>query len=326
MDILTVKNMGISFDSRTKKNEKVKILQEINLSIQEGEILALVGESGCGKTTLGKAMVGIHQPTSGSISYKGKDIQHLDKKEFLDYRLGVQMVHQDSFAALNPNRTIFQSLSLPLLHHKIAKNKKDAETILQEYFTEVGLTPPEQFLYKYPHQLSGGQRQRILLARALSVKPNVIVADEPVSMVDVSLRIALIDLMTRMNQKYRISFVYITHDLATARYVAKDGRLAVMYLGKIVEMNRIREAIDNPKHPYFQALISAVPSHVGLGKSEMKDLPLRSLDMPSVNNPPSGCSFHTRCPYYKELCEKESPKLREYQGGMIACHYAEEIG
>lgn len=299
MDVLTVKDMGISFDSRTRKGEKVKILQNINLSIKEGEIVALVGESGCGKTTLGKAMVGIHSPTTGQILYRDKDIANLSKKDFMEYRLGVQMVHQDSFAALNPNRTIFQSLSLPLLHNRIAKNGKEAETILHEYFTEVGLTPPEQFLYKYPHQLSGGQRQRILLARALSVKPKVIVADEPVSMVDVSLRIALIDLMTRMNQKYNISFVYITHDLATARYVAKDGRLAVMYLGKIVELNNIREAIDNPKHPYFQALIAAVPSHFGLGKSEMKDLPLRSLDMPSVNNPPSGCSFHTRCPYYK---------------------------
>lgn len=325
MDLLTVNNMGISFDSRTKKNEKVKILQDINLSIKEGEIVALVGESGCGKTTLGKAMVGIHKPTTGTICYQGKDIATLDKKEFMDYRLGVQMVHQDSFAALNPNRTIFQSLSLPILHNKIVKNRKEAEELLREYFTEVGLTPPEQFLYKYPHQLSGGQRQRILLARALSVKPRVIVADEPVSMVDVSLRIALIDLMTRMNQKYHISFVYITHDLATARYVAKDGRLAVMYLGKIVELNNIREAIDNPKHPYFQALIAAVPSHFGLGRNEMKDLPLRSLDMPSVNNPPSGCSFHTRCPYYKERCETESPKLREYKDGMIACHYVEEI-
>ena len=325
MDILTVENMGISFASRTKKKEQVKILQNINLSVGEGEIVALVGESGCGKTTLGKAMVGIHKPSTGKISYKGKDVTKLAGADWKEYRLGVQMVHQDSFAALNPNRTIFQSLSVPLLQNKIAHNKKEAEAVLTEYFTEVGLTPVEQFLYKYPHQLSGGQRQRILLARALSVKPKVIVADEPVSMVDVSLRIALIDLMTRMNQKYNISFVYITHDLATARYVAKDGRLAVMYLGKIVELNNIRRAIDNPKHPYFKALIAAVPSHFGGGRSEMEDLPLRSLDMPSVNNPPSGCSFHTRCPYCKELCEKESPELMPYNGGMIACHYAKEI-
>lgn len=325
MEILTVNHMGISFESRTKKKEKVKILQDINLSIAEGEIVALVGESGCGKTTLGKSIVGLYQPTEGTICYQGKDIAKLSKKEYMDYRLGVQMVHQDSFAALNPNRTIFQSLSLPLLQNKIAKNKKEAEEILREYFVEVGLTPPEQFLYKYPHQLSGGQRQRILLARALSVKPKVIVADEPVSMVDVSLRIALIDLMTRMNQKYKISFVYITHDLATARYVAKDGRLAVMYLGKIVELGNIREAIEHPRHPYFQALIAAVPSHVGEGKSEMKDLPLRSLDMPSVNNPPCGCSFHTRCPYYAQICEREAPELRSYKGGMVACHFVEKI-
>lgn len=325
MEIINVDKMGISFDSRTKKKEKVKILQNINLSIKEGEIVALVGESGCGKTTLGKAIVGLYEPTEGTVSYQGKDISKMNKKEYMEYRLGVQMVHQDSFAALNPNRTIFQSLSLPLLQHKLAANKREAEQILTEYFKEVGLTPAEQFLYKYPHQLSGGQRQRILLARALSVKPKVIVADEPVSMVDVSLRIALIDLMTRMNQKYKISFVYITHDLATARYVAKDGRLAVMYLGQIVEMNQIRQAIDYPRHPYFKALIAAVPSRVGRGKSEMKDLPLRSLDMPSVNNPPSGCSFHTRCPYFRERCSKEAPKLRDFEGGKIACHYGEEI-
>ena len=325
MELIKIEHLGISFDSRTKKKEKVKILQDINLSIEEGEVIALVGESGCGKTTLGRTIVGLYPPSEGTIYYRGKDITKLSKKEYMDYRLGVQMVHQDSFAALNPNRTIFQSLSMPLMQNHIAKNKKEAEDILKEYFTEVGLTPPEQFLYKYPHQLSGGQRQRILLARALSVKPRVIVADEPVSMVDVSLRIALIDLMTRMNQKYKISFVYITHDLATARYVAKDGRLAVMYLGRIVELNNIREAIDNPKHPYFKALIAAVPSDIGRGRSEMKDLPLRSLDMPSVNNPPSGCSFHTRCPYYKDRCEKEIPKLREFEGGMIACHFAEEI-
>lgn len=152
--LLTIENMGIEFDSRTKKNQKVKILQDINLSIGEGEIVALVGESGCGKTTLGKSIVGLYPPAHGRICYKGKDITKLNKKEYSDFRLGVQMVHQDSFAALNPNRTIFQSLSLPLLQNKIAGNKKEAEEILREYFGEVGLTPAEQFLYKYPHQLS----------------------------------------------------------------------------------------------------------------------------------------------------------------------------
>ena len=326
MSLIKVDNAGIAFDNRINKKEKVQVLSDINLEVKEGEIVAVVGESGCGKTTLGKMIVGIHKPTEGKILYKGKDISKLKKGDFKDYRLGVQMVHQDSFAALNPNRTIFQSLSMPLLQHKIAKNKEEAEKILKEYFAEVGLVPQEQFLYKYPHQLSGGQRQRILLARALSVKPKLIVADEPVSMVDVSLRISLIDLMSKMNKKYNISFIYITHDLATARYIAKNGRLVVMYLGKIVEMNNIYEAIDNPKHPYFHALLSAVPQTVGKrNDGGSASLPLRTLDMPSIMNPPSGCKFHTRCPYYTEKCEKEEPKLAEYKGGYVACHYAKEV-
>ncbi|WP_238475878.1 ABC transporter ATP-binding protein [Clostridium manihotivorum] len=326
MSLLKVEDTSMYFDNRVNKKQKVCVLSKINLEIEEGEIVAVVGESGCGKTTLGKMIVGIHKPTYGKIVYKGKDISKLRRSEFRDYRLGVQMVHQDSFAALNPNRTIFQSLSMPLLQHKIARNKQEAETILKEYFEEVGLVPQEQFLYKYPHQLSGGQRQRILLARALSVKPKLIVADEPVSMVDVSLRISLIDLMTKMNKKYNISFVYITHDLATARYIAKNGRLVVMYLGKVIELNNIYDAIDNPKHPYFHALLAAVPQSIGKRRDGgSKGLPLRTLDMPSIINPPSGCKFHTRCPYYTEKCEKEEPELVEYKGGYVACHYVQQI-
>ncbi|GKX66812.1 ABC transporter ATP-binding protein [Inconstantimicrobium mannanitabidum] len=326
MGLLSVENASISFESRVNKKEKVEVLSDVNLDVNKGEIVVVVGESGCGKTTLGKMIVGLHKPTKGKIVYKGKDISKLKGKDFKEYRLGVQMVHQDSFAALNPNRTIFQSLSMPLLQHKIAKNKKEAEDILRESFQEVGLVPQEQFLYKYPHQLSGGQRQRVLLARALSVKPELIVADEPVSMVDVSLRISLIDLMTKMNKKFGISFVYITHDLATARYIAKDGRLVVMYLGKVIELNNITDAIDHPKHPYFHALLAAVPKSIKFRKDySSKQLPLRTLDMPSIVNPPTGCRFHTRCPYYTEKCEKEAPKLSEYKGGYVACHYPEEV-
>ena len=326
MSLLKIEDLDIEFDNRVNKKQKVKVLSDINLEVEEGEIVAVVGESGCGKTTLGKLIVGIHKQTKGKILYKGKEISKLKKAEFKEYRLGVQMVHQDSFAALNPNRTIFQSLSMPLLQHKIAKNKEEAEEILKEYFAEVGLVPQEQFLYKYPHQLSGGQRQRILLARALSVKPKLIVADEPVSMVDVSLRISLIDLMTKMNKKYNISFIYITHDLATARYIAKNGRLVVMYLGRVIELNNIYDAIDNPKHPYFHALLAAVPQSVGKrADGGSKGLPLRTLDMPSIINPPSGCKFHTRCPYYTEKCEKEEPDLVKYKGGYVACHHVERI-
>ncbi|ONI47346.1 peptide ABC transporter ATP-binding protein [Candidatus Epulonipiscium fishelsonii] len=324
--MIRVEDLQVTFDNRMNKKQKVAVIEGINLQIKEGEIIAIVGESGCGKTTLGKAIVGINKPSRGKILFNGKNIHSIKGKEFKDYRLSVQMVHQDSFAALNPNRTIFQSLSLPLMQHKIAKNEKEAYGILEQYFEEVGLTPCEQYFYKYPHQLSGGQRQRVLLARALSVKPKVIIADEPVSMVDVSLRISLINLMAKMNQKYNISFVYITHDLATARYVAKNGRLVVMYLGKMIEINNIHQAIDDPKHPYFHALIAAVPDNTLLEDNEgVESLPLRTLDMPSIINPPSGCRFHTRCPYFTQKCETEEPLLRNYKGGLVACHYAEEV-
>ncbi len=326
MSLIEIKDINISFSAKGKRKGKVNALVGMNLNIDEGEIIAVVGESGCGKTTLGKVITDIYKPTSGEVLFKGKNIRKLSKKEFEEYRLGVQMVHQDSYAALNPNKTIAQSLTLPLLRHKLAKNSTEALKILFEYFNEVGLNPPEMFLEKYPHQLSGGQRQRILLARALSVKPKLIVADEPVSMVDVSLRISLLNLMAKMNQKYRISFIYITHDLGTARYIAAHGKIMVMYLGRLIESNKIQEAISNPMHPYFKALVAAVPEADPSLRSEYAGkLPLRSLDMPDLLNLPSGCKFHPRCPYWKEQCVSEEPELREVNGGIVACHYAEEI-
>ncbi|MDI6618597.1 MAG: ABC transporter ATP-binding protein [Clostridiales bacterium] len=319
---MEIKNIGMSFENRVNKMEKIRAVVDFNLSIGEGEIIAVVGESGCGKTTLGKVIVGIYEPTEGEVLYKGKNVKELKGREYKDYRLGVQMVHQDSYAALNPNRTIFQSLSLPLLQNRIAKNKSQALDILNGFFNEVGLNPPEQFLEKYPHQLSGGQRQRILLARALSVKPRLIVADEPVSMVDVSLRIALLDLMSRMNKKHNISFVYITHDLGTARYIANNGRIVVMYLGRMVECNQIQKAIENPRHPYFKALLAAVPeADPDHRRDYSAELPLRSLDMPDIVNQPTGCKFHPRCPLCSEICEREEPKLRTIDGGLVACHH-----
>lgn len=325
--LIEVKNAGVAFPTGTgRKKQPIQALTGMNLTIGAGEIIAVVGESGCGKTTLGKMIAGIHRPTEGQVLYKGKDIWKLRGREFHEYRMAVQMVHQDSYAALNPNKTIFQSLSLPLLQHRIAKNNREALQILTDMLNEVGLNPPEIFLEKYPHQLSGGQRQRILLARALSVNPKLIVADEPVSMVDVSLRISLLSLMARMNEKYQVSFLYITHDLGTARYIAAHGRIVVMYLGRMIETNNIREAIERPMHPYFHALISAVPEANPKLRSEYAmQLPLRSLDMPNLLDLPSGCKFHPRCPYFKEICTKEEPALREVNGGLVACHRAEEV-
>lgn len=326
MSLIQLENVSVYFTSEQNRNERIGALVGMNLTLEPGEIVAVVGESGCGKTTLGKVIVDLYKPTEGRVLYKGKELRSLNRQEYRDYRLGVQMIHQDSYAALNPNRTIFQSLSLPLLQHRLVKNRQQAWDELSALFTEIGLTPAEQFLEKYPHQLSGGQRQRILLARALSVKPSLIVADEPVSMVDVSLRISLLDLMARANAKYGISFIYITHDLGTARYIAHHGRIAVMYLGRMVETNQIQAALDSPAHPYFHALISAVPeADPTLREGRLTQLPLRSFDMPSVINAPPGCAFHPRCPYAEERCAKERPELRAFRGGLVACHLVEQI-
>jgi len=310
-----------------RKKKKIGALVDVSLDVNPGEIVAIVGESGCGKTTIGKLITGVYRPTEGDVFYAGGNIRALKKgsAEYNAFRLGVQMVHQDSYAALNPSRTIFQSLSDPLIRHKLSKNRVESLDILVDLFERVGLTPPEHFLFKYPHQLSGGQRQRTLLARALSVKPRLIVADEPVSMVDVSLRISLLDLMGRMNSEMDVAFVYITHDLATARYIAQGGRLVVMYLGKIVETGDLSLVLNSPRHPYLQALITAIPIPDPRVSRKVNTLPLRSLDMPSNVSPPTGCRFHPRCPYCQPRCENEEPELRAFEGELIACHFAEQV-
>ncbi|MEG1148951.1 MAG: dipeptide/oligopeptide/nickel ABC transporter ATP-binding protein, partial [Niameybacter sp.] len=255
--LLRLKNLDMYFKSNdglfAKKANRVGAVVDVSFELGAGQIMALVGESGCGKTTIGKIIAGLWKPTGGTIEYNGKDINKMSRKELEVFRREVQMVHQDSYAALNPARTIFNSLKDPMIKHGMAKNKEEAYEKLTELFVLVGLTPAEQFMEKYPHQLSGGQRQRVLLARALSVKPKLIVADEPVSMVDVSLRISLLDLMSKMNKEFGISFIYITHDLATARYIVNNGKIGVMYLGKLVETGALKTVLDNPRHPYLQA-------------------------------------------------------------------------
>lgn len=325
---MELKDVSMIFENKSglfAPKRKVGAVVGVNMQLNPGEILAVVGESGCGKTTIGKMVTGLFKPTSGNVMFMGKDIWSLKGRDFFEYRRSVQMVHQDSYAALNPARTIYQSLSAPLFRHKLAKDKGEARERLEELFTMVGLTPPEQFLDKYPHQLSGGQRQRILLARALSVQPKLIVADEPVSMVDVSLRISLLDLMADMNKRFNIAFIYITHDLATARYIASHGRIAVMYLGKIVETGNLNRILAEPKHPYLQALLSAVPIPDPQVARAMKPLPLKSLDMPDPANPPTGCRFNPRCPYAEAICEQKEPPLINVGDELIACHLVERI-
>lgn len=323
-ELLKLENITMNFKSNgeTFKRKKtfVGAVVDVSFKIKEGAILALVGESGCGKTTIGKIIAGLFQPTSGTIIYKGKNYTQMNKAEKIEFRREVQMVHQDAYAALNPSRTIFNSLKDPIIKHGFAKTKEQAHKKIVDLFNLVGLTPAEQFIEKFPHQLSGGQRQRVLFARALSVEPKLIVADEPVSMVDVSLRIALLDLMSKMNKELGISFIYITHDLATGRYIGQDGDLSVMYLGKIVETGRFQDVLENPRHPYLRALITAVPvPNLKISRTK-RELPLKSLEMPNPANPPSGCRFNPRCIYAIGICEKVEPKLTPIKGGYIACH------
>ena len=295
--LMSIRDLSIEFSKKKNMFSKVKpirVLHNINLDIHEGEIVAVVGESGCGKTTLGKAICGLYKPATGNITFNGKDIWKCSKEEREDYRNSTQMVQQDSYAALNPVRNIYQILSGPILEKGIVKNQAEARVRVAELLRTVELNPAELFFEKYPHQLSGGQRQRILMARAISLSPKLIVADEPVSMIDVSLRISILNLMSRLNKELGIAFVYITHDLATARYIAQSGKICAMYLGKMVEYGDILPVIKAPQHPYLQVLISAVPVPDPEVEKGKKRLPLKSIDMPSVANPPSGCPFNPR--------------------------------
>ena len=299
----------------------VKAVDGVSFSIEEGGILTLVGESGCGKTTLGKAVAGLVKPTSGKILFRGRDVWRLSRNEFLEYRRSVQIVHQDPYAALNPTKTIFQTLSYPLLRWRIVRSRSELREKIRELLELVGLTPPEDFMYKYPHQLSGGQRQRVSIARAIAVRPKMLVADEPVSMVDVSLRVGILKLLARLREELGMSLLYITHDLATLRYIAKGGRIAVMYLGKIVEIAGVEELIEKPLHPYTQLLLAALPEPDPKVTRSKKLPKLRSIDIPSIANPPPGCRFNTRCPYYKAgLCDREPPPMIEVEKGhWVAC-------
>lgn len=301
----------------------VNALHDIDFEIHPGEVVVVVGESGSGKTTMANVLAGLLKPSEGTFSYEGQDYYKMDRSEHVEYHNQVQMVQQDSYAALNPMRRIIDSIGDPLILKGVA-TKENVRDVLAGFLETVDLTPADNFLYKYPHQLSGGQRQRVLMARAISMNPKLILADEPVSMIDVSLRIQILNILSKLNTEKNIAIMYITHDLATARYVGQEGRIAVMYLGQIVETGKLTSVLADPQHPYLQALLYAVPSpDPRIARLERKQV----IQNPEENTGdiPTGCRFHNRCAYCQERCVNEVPEMRRSGNSEVACHFAGEL-
>ncbi len=308
------------------KRQVIKAVDDVSLTLHEGEIMCLVGESGCGKTTTGKMMTGVLPCSSGAICYRGQDIAKLSAADHKKFRLGVQMIHQDPYASLNPVHTVLDIIAAPLRHHGFTQGEAQTHKRVRDLLQMVDLTPPDDFLDKYPHQLSGGQRQRVSIARALTVAPSFIVADEAVSMVDVSIRISLLNTLTKLKEAMGLAVLFITHDLALAKYFAWEGRIGVMYLGRIVELAPAGELVDNPQHPYTKVLLSAIPEADPEVTRRKKHIELRSMDVPSLLRLPTGCAFHPRCPQFiGEVCEKVVPELAPCNGAMVACHLANRV-
>jgi peptide/nickel transport system ATP-binding protein len=303
---------------------RITAVDAVSLAFTAGEAMCIVGESGCGKTTTGRLLAGLLRPTGGRLLYEGNDVWEKRGKDLAAFRRAVQLVHQDPYASLNPVRTVYDTLSAPLFRHRKARGRNDALPQIVELLKRVGLTPPEDYLPKYPHQLSGGQRQRVSIARALSVDPKVIVADEAVSMVDVSIRITLLDLLLALRAEFGVTIVLITHDLAVARYFARRGRIAVMYLGRVVELAPTEAVVADPAHPYAAALIGAIPEADPTVTRTKERVPLRSAEIPSLLEVPAGCSFHPRCPLSEaSLCDVKAPDLLPVPGEReVACHVA----
>ncbi len=303
----------------TGKNRKViKAVDGISFGIRRGEIFGLIGESGSGKTTTGKLVMKLIDPTSGSLSFNGEDVTNTGRERTQAYRRQVQMIFQDPYASMNPRFKIKDVLEEPLIIHRIQGDHMEHERMIIKALNEVKLNPPEEYMGRYPHMLSGGQRQRVATARTLILNPMMLVADEPVSMIDLSTRAEILHMMKDVQRDLGLSYLYITHDLSTARYFT--DRIAVMYLGRIVEMGDADDVIDPPLHPYTKALIDAVPEPLTGKVDTIKELPI-SGEIPSPANIPPGCRFHTRCPYARPECSANTePELVDIGGGHFhAC-------
>ncbi|WP_282142073.1 ABC transporter ATP-binding protein [Cytobacillus oceanisediminis] len=305
-------------DSIFKPKAYVKAVDDISFELFEGETLSIVGESGCGKSTTGRAILRLDEPTDGKVLYMGKNILTLNKKDMRKLRGDLQVIFQDPFASLNPRQMVKQILNEAMAIQNVVEKSKRKERML-ELLGYVGL-PPEA-LDRFPHEFSGGQRQRIGIARALAVNPKLIICDEAVSALDVSIQAQILNLLKKLQKQFKLTFLFISHDLSVVRHIS--DRVMVMYLGKVVEIAEKKEMFDSPLHPYTKALLSSIPVPDPTLK---RDRVILKGDVPSPIDPPGGCRFHTRCPFAVEKCKQEEPPLRELVNNhFVSCHIAETL-
>ncbi len=309
--------LGFFRNLLSKEIPYVHAVDGVSFTIKIGEVFGLVGESGCGKTTTGRCVLRLVEPTAGKIVFKGVDILSITKeRELQKLRRRMQIIFQDPYETLNPRMSIFDIIAEPLRIQKVTKTENEVSERVRATLEDLDMVPPEEFMYRFPHELSGGQRQRIAIGRAFVIRPEFVVADEPVSMLDASIRSEVLKLLLGMQGRLKTAFLYITHDIALARHMCDN--IAVMYLGKIVETGNTDNVIRKPLHPYTEALIAAVP--VPDPTARRIEVVIKG-EVPSAINPPQGCRFHTRCPYAMEICRREEPPLEEVaENRKVACY------
>ncbi len=312
LDQLSFKTGKLSLEKTT-----VKAVNDVSLFVNKSETLSVVGESGCGKSTLARVIMGLYPPNSGEIIYDGDRIDHLTHSQWLPYRRKMQMIFQDPYASLNPRKTVRQTLEEPLRFHNPDMTSGQAAEKIADVMQQVGVDPV--WITRYPHEFSGGQRQRISIARGLILDPEFIVADEPVSALDVSIQAQILNLMMELREKRNLTYLFITHDLSVVQHIST--RVAVLYLGTLCELASAKDLFETPQHPYTRALLSAIPK---IGEKKAKHIKLKG-EVPTPVNLPSGCVFHGRCVYANDRCHKEVPQLIPMNNGsLVACHAVEE--